>query len=226
MEELNLIEQKINESLQPHGFFTEKFLIEKIKLNQKEIQELIDNKIIIKHIHNCYYLANSYYDIQTYISLKIPEGVYSLENASFLHDLTNQFVFKNFIIIPNSIDIQKILKRFNRQTLLDSKINIKIQPFDVYQLGITRITNPFNFPVKVTNKQKTICDLIWYKNEIDREIFTDTIYNYFFETKNKKDLQELKLFANKMNIVKEVEFCKNNWNNPYKITEYFYGTKN
>ena len=64
------------------------------------------------------------------------------------------------------------------------------------------MTSPFGTNIKVYDVEKTICDIIKYKNKVDAEIFRKALKNHI-KSKN-KNLSKLAKYAKIMNIERKV----------------------
>lgn len=62
-----------------------------------------------------------------------------------------------------------------------------VQP-DIWSLGITDITTPQGYRVKVYNKERTICDIIKNRKSIDTQIYTQAIKEFFSDRYSPRDL--------------------------------------
>ena len=70
------------------------------------------------------------------------------------------------------------------------------------ELGLTTIESPFGMKLRVYDKERTICDIVKYRNHMDKEIFTKALKRY--AQRKDKDLLKLMKYAKKLNIDKKV----------------------
>ena len=69
-------------------------------------------------------------------------------------------------------------------------------------MGIIEIESPMGQKIKVYDLEKTICDIIKFKNKIDPEIFSKALKQY---TKSKeKNLNKLIYYARQLNVEEEI----------------------
>lgn len=73
---------------------------------------------------------------------------------------------------------------------------------EIYELGITTTKTVFGNYVRVYDIEKTICDLIRFKEKVDIEVFLKAIRLY--AKRKDKDLNKLYMYARKMKIEKKV----------------------
>ena len=72
-----------------------------------------------------------------------------------------------------------------------------------FYLGLTEVETAYGNKVRVYDKERTICDLIKHRNDIDEEIFRKAIYMYL--ACNDKNLSNLYEYANIMKIQKKLD---------------------
>ena len=76
----------------------------------------------------------------------------------------------------------------------------------VYDLGITEVKSPQGATVRVYDKERCICDLIRDKNQIDLQIYSQALKDYFKTKPNiRKLLKYGKFFGIKEKIITYIE---------------------
>lgn len=73
----------------------------------------------------------------------------------------------------------------------------------IYDLGITKCQTMFGNTVKVYDLERTVCDFIKNRREIETELFSKTI-NRYVRYEN-KDLNKLYEYSKKMKIFEKVK---------------------
>lgn len=69
-------------------------------------------------------------------------------------------------------------------------------PRDVYEIGITQTHSPQGAEIKLYDKERCLCDLIRNKEQIDMQLYTQAIKDYFkAKPNNRKLLKYGKLFG-------------------------------
>ena len=73
---------------------------------------------------------------------------------------------------------------------------------EFHSIGIVEIESPLGQKIKVYDLERTICDIIKFKNKIDPEIFSKALKEY---TRSKtKNLNNLIIYARKLKVEDEV----------------------
>ena len=101
---------------------------------------------------------------------KYPKYIFSYQCALYLHHLTDR--------IPFQIEVTGSA---NYRPMGNKKTNVKkhVEKNDlVYSLGITKSKTDFGYIVNVYDMEKTICDLIKHRKDIDSEIFIKALKLY------------------------------------------------
>ena len=135
------------------------------------------------------YIEDEYYKILS----KSKNARFSLTTALYLHNLSDRTPLIYHITVPYgySGSLQK-----EKQVILNF---VKKEWLD---LGVEEITSPFGMKIKVYDIERTICDIIKYKNKIDAEIFSKALKDY--AKSKRKNLYKLNKYAKIMKIEKKV----------------------
>ena len=184
-------------------------ILEIIKKNKGYIttNELTNNNIakvylinmvkkgIIRRIKRGYYGLISYIEDDFYkIYSKSKSVRFSLNTALYLNNLTDRtpLVYNITLTQGYSGALQKednVIITYVKKELLD--------------LGVEEVLSPFGMKIKVYNSERTICDIIKYKNKMDAEIFAKALNIYV--NSNTKNLNRLMEYSKIMNIEKKVK---------------------
>lgn len=129
------------------------------------------------------------------ISSNSERVVFSHQTALYLHDLSDRSPNIFHISVPQAYNASHIKKRYD---------NLKIHYIkkDLFSLGLIDKKTPMGNEVQVYDMERTICDVIIDKKNIDKQIFTDAIRRYF--KSSKKDLRKLIKYSKKFGIEEEV----------------------
>lgn len=158
------------------------------------LSELIKDNSIEKISRGLYALPQTFVDEMYEISVRCPLGVFSHNSALYIYDLTDRTPLKYTITLPAGYNA----KHLSNIQMIEMKFSTR----KLYSLGITIQKSPSGFPIKVYDKEKTICDIVRNKKEIDIQVFSDAMKRY---AKGKeKDLSKLMEYAKKMRIEKKM----------------------
>ncbi len=129
-----------------------------------------------------FYADNSYFPDDYYIIQKrYPKYIFSGMSALYIHHLTDKIPVNIEVCAPQGYNPTR-----NKMKSLSIR---KISNPDVYNLGISELKTPFGNKVKVYDEERTICDLIKYRDRYDGETFIKGIKLYANKSNN-----QIKLF--------------------------------
>ena len=141
-----------------------------------------------------YYASNEYVPDDYFIlQRRYPKYIYSGMSALYLHHLTDK--------IPVALEVSSP-QNYNPSRDKNSHLIVrKISNKEIYELGIIDVKTMFGNMVRVYDEERTICDIIKYRDKYDSETFIKAIKIYVRKINN-----QTKLFkcARSMGIEKKV----------------------
>lgn len=95
--------------------------------------------------------------------------VFSHETALYLHDLTDRAPLAYSITAPSG---------YHSQVLNDSGHKIFYVSRDLFDLGIISMNTPHGNKVKATDLERTVCDIVRSRNQIDIQVRNTALKRY------------------------------------------------
>ena len=184
---------KIKSIIKTNGGYITREDIDKANIPSWFLSDFVKKNKLIKVAPGFYasesYILDEYFILQRRFQKYIFSGV----SALYLHKLTDR--------TPDFIDVTAPQGYNPTRSRIDSLIIHKISNENLYKLGITEAETMFGNTVKVYDEERTICDVIKYRDKYDAETFIKAIKLYVKKTNN-----QLKLFkyARAMGIEKKV----------------------
>lgn len=157
------------------------------------LTRLVESGDIIRATRGIYILPDGYYDEYYFFQNRHNVAIFSYVSALYLHDLTD--------VIPSQKEIT-VYKGYNPHRI-DEKTRVHYVNKEIYDFGITEIETAFGNVVKVYDLERTICDFVKDRGEIDVELFSKTINSYI--RSEKKNLMKLYEYSKKMKIYEKVK---------------------
>lgn len=157
------------------------------------LTRMVENGDLIRVDRGLYMDPSGDYDEYYFFSTRFQVAVFSYVSALYLHGLTD--------IIPNEMEIT-VYRGYNPHRM-NEDVRIHYVTKEIYSLGITESTTMFGNKVKAYDLERTICDFIKKRNEIETELFSKTINNYV-RCKN-KDMNRLYEYSKQMKIYRKVK---------------------
>lgn len=140
------------------------------------------------------YISDEVWEDEMFITaLKHKKIVYSHETALMLHGLMEREVVSYSVTVPRG---------YNSRTLREKGYRVYTQQPDLYHIGITSVQNDFGNIVPVYDMERTICDIIKKKKQLDIQIFQTALKEYVL--KKNKNVHNLMRYAKQLNAEEQV----------------------
>jgi len=120
-------------------------------------------------------------------------SIYSHETALYLHDLTDRTPLRYSVSVPVG---------YHSKSLNKSGHKIFYVNRDLFDLGVITLKSQHGNPIRVTNMERTICDVVRSRNQIDTQLLYDALKRY--ARKSEKSIDLLFSYAQKFRIQKIV----------------------
>lgn len=160
-----------------------------------KLSRLIDQAKIVKVGRSYYALADVIATVPeiTEATLLVPKGVLCLYSALARHELT--------AYTPDEYNFA--MPRGTRKPVLPDYPPIRIFTFDkeTFEMGIETVVKEENkVEMQVYDQERTICDVVKYRNKLDAEIVKESLSNYFSSRNKKRDFKKLLDYASKIRV--------------------------
>jgi len=116
-----------------------------------------------------YILPDEISDKMYIAQLRRPKIIYSHETALFLHDLTDRDPISYTVTVPTG---------YNASRLRDDGFTVFTIKRELHEIGVTKLATMFGNSVMVYDLERTICDCLRSRNQLDIAIVTDAIKRY------------------------------------------------
>ncbi len=163
--------------------------LSKLKLDSRGIRKLVEDSVIEKVVRGIYVGVEYFVDNLFVTQLKCTKGIYSLETALYYHGLVDRVPFRYNITIPSN---------YNTRLLKDKTYKFHYLKQDLYEIGITDLKTEFGNNIKIYDVERTICDIIRDKDNIERGLFVEALRNY--AGSNRRDSKKLYEYARMFKI--------------------------
>ena len=184
---------KIEKIFNINGGYITREDIDKAEISSWFLSDFVRKNKLVK-VAPGYYVCESYFADDYYVlQRRYPKYIFSDMSALYLHHLTDK--------IPTDIEVVAPQGYHPFRNRIDNLSIRRISNDEVYNLGITEIETSFGNKVKVYDAERTICDVIKYRDRYDGETFIKAIKFYKRKTNNQTKLFK---YAKMMNIEKKV----------------------
>jgi len=124
---------------------------------------------------------------------KYKSCIYSHETALFLHDLTDRTPLHYSITVPSG---------YHSSSLNGSEYKIYYVNRKLLDLGVVVAQSPQGNELRVTNLERTICDILRSRNQMDVQYVTNALKRYV--TRKEKNINLLYSYAKAFHVQKIV----------------------
>jgi predicted transcriptional regulator of viral defense system len=159
-------------------------------VDNKELQRLAAVGLLERVTRGVYVSAADLPDEYLIAQYKCGKGIYSHETALYLHGLSDRVPLQLMMTIPSGYNTT-LLKQREAYRFFYCKS-------DVYALGITTVLSPHENPMRVYNRERTLCDCIKKKSLLDADIVLAAVKQYMGESGI--DLKKLLFYAEALKI--------------------------
>ena len=175
-----------------NGYVTTK-QVKNANINTIELTRLVKQNKLERITRGYYAITNSFCDDYYKYQLKSKNCIFSHSTALYFYDLSDRTPLYFDMTVPIG---------YNGRLSKDQNIHLHYVKKELLELGLTTVESPFGMKLRAYDVERTICDIIKYRNHMDREIFTKAL-KWYAERKD-KDLFKLMKYAQKLKIAKKV----------------------
>jgi len=140
-----------------------------------------------------YVLPDEFIDKMYIAQLRRPKTIYSHETALFLHELTDRDPINYMVTVPTG---------YNPTRLREDGFTVFTIKRELHEIGITNSITMFGNSVKAYDMERTICDCLRSRNNLDIAIVTDAIKRY--AKRKDKNLNQLMQMAKMFKVTKQL----------------------
>jgi len=157
------------------------------------LSRLVREGVLLRVAEGLYISEEGMYDEYYVFQYRFKKTVFSYETALHLLGITDK--------IPQSMDITVPYSyKFNAVPI---GANIHYVKKDIHDLGVEEARTMLDNPVRIYSYERTLCDFIAHKDEMDIEVYVKLVRSY--SKYAKRDLHALYEIASRMGIDKEVK---------------------
>lgn len=175
-----------------NGYITTKEA-ENLEVNSTFLSNLVIEKKIERVGIGIYKLPEYPIDNFYILSKSSKKMCYSHATALYLHNMSDRIPLVYDITVPYN---------YSGNLLNNKNVSLRYVKDDIFELGMINIKTINDLTVKCYDLERTLCDIIKDKNNMDKEIYSKALKEY---ARNKnKDILKLVKYAKKLDIEDEV----------------------
>lgn len=172
-----------------------------IGFSSRKIRKLLDDNIIRKIKYGYYEIANNTFTDEVVIARIFPQAVIFLESALLHYSYTDRIPQEWQIAVDR--DSEKSQFKLNYPLIKPFYMESKF-----LEVGQDKIKKE-GIPIKVFDRDRTICDVLRYENKLEREVFNNAIQRYIKDPN--KNVRRLFEYAELFKVKKKVQMYMGVW---------------
>ena len=139
--------------------------------------------------HGIYCSPDVWKDGLYLLQLRCPKTIFSHDTALFLLDMTDQEPLQYTVTVKSG---------YNATHLREDGVKVFSIKKEFFELGISKAKTPFGNEVFIYNPERTVCDMIRSRSQIEIQIFQDAMKQYI--RRKDKNLHLLMEYAKKLRV--------------------------
>lgn len=185
-------EKKIEKYLeQSGGIITTSYCKEK-KIPTVYLSRLLKDGKLLRVKKGIYITKDGDYDEYYFFQHQYKKAIFSYETALYLLGQTDKIPWNIDVTVYNGY-------KFNEKS---NGVNIHYVKKSIYDLGVIQKSTMFGNKVNIYSYERTLCDFIGHKEEMDIEVYVKLIRSY--SSYKERDIHSLYDIAMKMGIENKV----------------------
>ena len=165
MKKIDMLDIKIKEN---NGFIKTSEVVA-LNISREYFREYINKRNLECVARGLYMSQDSWNDYFYVLQVRYPESIFSHETAQYLFDLAEREPTQYTLTLKTGSDS----RRLEKEGLKVYKIKKEL-----FEIGLTTIKSPANNELRVYNLERTICDLVRNKKNIEIQEFQAALKGY------------------------------------------------
>ena len=153
--------------------------------------EYVKEKNLQQVAHGIYVSEDTWIDAMYLLHLRVEQAVFSHETALFFHDLTDREPLEYTVTVKTG---------YNPSKLKAEGVQVFTIKAELHGVGLTTAQTPFGHTVPVYDLERTICDLLRSRNNMEMQTFQGALKMY--ARRKDKDLRTLMRYAGMFRVEK------------------------
>lgn len=171
------------------GSFTTR-QIEEAGISRVHLKTYVDKLLLIRTGHGHYSLPDSLTDEYAVLQERSHVLLFSYGTALYLWGMSDRVPNHFDVTVPSGTNISRIRRDH-------PNLRIHYVKKDLYDIGITELMTPMGRRVRLYDKERCICDLIRARKDMDMQLYTGAIKDYF---NNHPDMRKLLNYGKRFGI--------------------------
>ena len=182
-----------------NGFITSAQVTE-AGLQRRVLSKLEATNKIVRVARGIYALPDVWEDEMYFLQYRYAKGIFSNETALYLHGLSDRTPQVYTLTFPHG---------YNTPGIKNQNVKARFATLGMYSLGIMEVSSPCGNPLRVYDKERTLCDIVKGNNTCDIQLINGAMKMY--AASSEKDMAKLLSYAEQLRvkpkILRYMEVC-------------------
>ncbi len=178
---MDAIWNKIVALVEQNDGFIKTGMVEKSGIGRHVLKQYLDTGKLVRIRKGIYVLGDGLADEYILLQIQCSKAIFSYGTALYLWGMSDRVPHNIDITIPQGTNITRL-----RKDNPDLRCHY-VQP-ELYELGISQVQSPQGGTVRLYDKERCICDLIRHKDQIEMQLYTQAIQEYFKNQPNRRKI--------------------------------------
>jgi predicted transcriptional regulator of viral defense system len=152
--------------------------------SNESLRLLVSSGYIERVAHGVYISPEAFLDKMFVLQKRLSKIIFSHETALFLHDLTDRDPIYYTVTVPTGYEVKR---------LKEEGIHVFYIKKELHNIGAIEMVTSFGNNVITYNIERTICDCVRSRKQMDISVVTDALKRYV--KRSDKDLNSLMNYA-------------------------------
>lgn len=180
---MNQFEQ-LDQLMKEHGGTIQTAQVVEAGISKPAFYAYVKENGLEQAAHGVYVSPDAWMDAMYLLHLRCAQAVFSHETALFFHDLTDREPLKYSLTVKTG---------YNPSRLREDGFQVYTVKKELHEVGVTTMETPFGHPVFVYDMERTVCDLLRSRRNIEMQVFQDALKQY--ARRKDKNLRTLMQYA-------------------------------
>jgi len=171
-----------------NGFITSAQITD-VGIARRVLGELVKTSRLDKVERGIYALPDTWEDELFILQYRFAKGVFSNETALYLHGLSDRTPIAYTMTFPGG---------YNTQSAKKSGVTAKFTKPEIHEMGVIEMSSPCQNPIKVYDKERTLCDIVKGNNACEIGIVNQAMKTY--AASRDKNMSKLISYAEQLRV--------------------------
>ena len=184
----------INTMLEDSKGFITSMQITDAGLQRRILGELVASNKLYRVARGIYALPGVWEDEMFFLQYRYAKGIFSNETALYLHGMSDR--------TPHTYKMT-FAHGYNTAGAKKAGVSVRITSPENYDLGIMEMPSPCDNPIRVYDKERTLCDIVKGNNSCDIQLVNQAMKTY--AASHEKDMAKLFAYAEKLKVKPKIQ---------------------